>query len=109
MHKLELLLALLLLVAIALTPSLPQAQVLEPLCQCVCTVSIGNTAFNISVLIRPTGGDASLCPETDGLPCFTCSADGILSGCFAIYANPERAIVCPTIQRAPVPVPPPSQ
>jgi hypothetical protein len=97
MRNLGILLALLLFVVIALTPSLPQAQVLEPLCQCFCR--------DISVLIRPTGGDTSLCAETDGLPCFVCNIESTLSGCFAIYANPEKTIECPPPQRAPVPVP----
>jgi hypothetical protein len=91
-RNLGVLLAMLLWVAIALTPSLPQAQVLEPLCQCFCTDSEGD----ISVLIRLTGGDVSLCAETDGLPCFVCKREGTLSGCFAIYANPNRQIDCGT-------------
>jgi hypothetical protein len=98
MRTLGILRPLLLLVAIALAPSLSQAQVLEPLCQCFCR--------DISVLIRPVGGDASLCAETDGLPCFVCNIESTLSACFAIYANPEKAIECPVPQRAPTPVPP---
>jgi hypothetical protein len=100
MPNLGILLALLLLVGIALSLSLPQAQVLESMCQC--------SYEDVSVLICPIAGDTSVFAETDGLPCFTSNVESALSACFAIYANPEKAIECPA-RRAPMPPKPPNE